>query len=84
MRFEPKFDLGTVITALLFMGTLIGVYRTMEVRGIELKKDQEAIVQRMESYEATQARLVERMEAMAIIQTKTITILDEHLKNYKP
>lgn len=78
-----KYNITNIIAICTFVGSLIGVWRAVEMKAVALSKDIESITQKQKAYEKTQQEIMDKLQGIAIINERTATILDQHLK-YHP
>jgi len=78
---EKKYNITTVIAILTFIGSLVGTWRAVEIKAVGLEKEQIELNRRMNVVEENQKKISEEIKNIAIINERTITILDQHLKN---
>ena len=79
---KRKLNVQNIITIVTFVGSLIGIWRAVELKAFALEKEQESLNKRMEEYSVAHQKMVEQMNDIAKLTEKTATILDQHIKYY--
>lgn len=83
MKFNPVVDLGHVISAMLMIGALIGVWHALDVQARVLAVQQDEIKLRQHEDRASMQRIAEALSVVAQTQGKVLGIIDGHLKGHE-
>lgn len=75
-RISWRIDAGHIISALMFLATLLGVWRTMDARQIQLESQQHTIEVRANEDREAMRRLVEAVSRVNENQIRVSTILE--------
>lgn len=80
---KRRININTAITVITFVGSVIGIWRAVELRAFTIEQEQKVIKQKLTEYELIHQKMLDQLNQNILLLEKTSTILDQHLK-YHP
>lgn len=83
MKFNPTIDLGHVLTALMLIGSMVGMWHTLASEQMVLKSENRVIQSRQSEDRETMNEIAKSLNGVATTQSRMLGVLDAYLKDNK-
>ena len=80
---KRRININTAITIITFVGSVIGIWRAVELKAFAIEQEQKEMRKKLTEYDAIHQKMLDQLSQNGLLLEKTSTILDQHLK-YHP